>query len=1209
VRAAAVTQRSVRRQRMLASLLALLSLAAVAAVARLVIAAVTVTIYVNASSTCTTGCGSQASPWKTVTAGLADGNSRIVGGSATGAIIQVAPGTYNEGFTVFPNCHVICSGGVATINGSTQTQRSTVRFSSGGTGRPTDDFSIDGCTITGGAGELRNAATDFPAYSGGGVFVFGNAVVTNNIITANNVSGNQKRYYGGGIYVAHGNAVIMGNTITQNRLDPGPGTSQETSFGVGGGVFVLGPASYVFDHPVIEGNLIAENTVLGDIGKGAGMRVDGNPGSVVRRNLIQGNRAGFGGGGVFQYGTLQIMDNLIYGNSAGMYGGGIATYGAYGLISNNTIFGNSGTATTIPSGYVAATYGAGISIADLNINVGQITVQNNLVGANAVTSTGLGGGLYAFRSSPVVRNNDLWNNIKFPAVSSNVAGDYNDAQVIGQNGNISAAPNFVNAPLFADTTTAAGTTTTVIIREPTRYAVNQKLEYNNDGVVRTITAINAGTRTLTISPALSAASAANKMVSNWGAGTNMTEDFHLQLPSPAVDTGINTGVSQFDLAGQPRIGDGDANGSAIVDMGAYEIPGPVVVDSDGDGVPDSQDCAPFVRSVQTPPGLVGQTVKGMGLSPTSMKWFKITQANAFNVYRGIINGAFVNNHTCFENASPDRNYDEPGTPPVGQAYYYLVSGVNTCGEGGLGSNNPGVGGTATPRPNNNPCSASSSDSDGDGLMNLNDNCAAVSNADQADGDNDRVGDACDNCPAIANPDQADWNFDGFGDLCQDFDGDGFNGATDCDDARNTTYPGALETCNGRDDDCDLAIDENLGTTTCGTGPCTNTVAACTNGAPTSCTPLPAGVETCNNVDDDCDGTVDDNLGTITCGVGACQATANACVNGAPGTCTPGAPTTETCNLVDDDCDGQTDEDLGNTTCGVGICANSVPACTNGIPGVCTPGTPTTEVCNNLDDDCDGLSDEGTVSCGVGACARTVDMCANGADNTCTPFPPAAEICNGADDNCDGFVDNDADTDLDGIANCLDPDDDNDGANDAADCAPLIATAINPPGLVPTILGNGSGASVTFTWPLISDTNVYNVYRGIAGPLYPGAYLTTSDCLFDESAGGTFTDPEAPPVGQIFYYLVAGMNACASGSVGTSSNGQPRNIPGLCSFQGSNSDADPLVDRDDNCPLVTNASQADADHDFRGDLCDNCPAVPNSSQIDTDHDGLGDACDP
>ncbi|MFH1110134.1 MAG: thrombospondin type 3 repeat-containing protein [Planctomycetota bacterium] len=51
-----------------------------------------------------------------------------------------------------------------------------------------------------------------------------------------------------------------------------------------------------------------------------------------------------------------------------------------------------------------------------------------------------------------------------------------------------------------------------------------------------------------------------------------------------------------------------------------------------------------------------------------------------------------------------------------------------------------------------------------------------------------------------------------------------------------------------------------------------------------------------------------------------------------------------------------------------------------------------------------------------------------------------------------------------------------------------------------------------------------------------------------------------------------------------------------------------VGRDDNCPDVANADQADTDGDGIGDACDNCPTVANADQADMDGDGVGDVCD-
>ena len=220
-----------------------------------------------------------------------------------------------------------------------------------------------------------------------------------------------------------------------------------------------------------------------------------------------------------------------------------------------------------------------------------------------------------------------------------------------------------------------------------------------------------------------------------------------------------------------------------------------------------------------------------------------------------------------------------------------------------------------------------------------------------------------------------------------------------------------ETCNGMDDDCDGATDEDIPDLTCGVGACTTTAAACVNGMPGQCTAPMGSAEVCNGRDDDCNGTPDDGIADVACGRGACARVVTACVNGVPQTCTPGAASTEICNGLDDDCNGTADDGFGNQTCGMGACARTAPACVNGTPQSCVPGTPGAEVCNGIDDNCNGPVDEGfaDLSCGRGVCARTVAACMNGLPQTCTPGIGSAEVCNGLDDDCNGTAD-------DGIVN-------------------------------------------------------------------------------------------------------------------------------------------------------------------------------------------------
>lgn len=77
------------------------------------------------------------------------------------------------------------------------------------------------------------------------------------------------------------------------------------------------------------------------------------------------------------------------------------------------------------------------------------------------------------------------------------------------------------------------------------------------------------------------------------------------------------------------------------------------------------------------------------------------------------------------------------------------------------------------------------DDDNDGILDVNDNCPLVANADQSDSDGDWLGNACDNCPSDANDDQADMDSDGIGDVCDsDIDGDGMSNDDETAAGRN-----------------------------------------------------------------------------------------------------------------------------------------------------------------------------------------------------------------------------------------------------------------------------------------------------------------------------------------------------------------------------------------------------------------------------------------
>ena len=457
------------------------------------------------------------------------------------------------------------------------------------------------------------------------------------------------------------------------------------------------------------------------------------------------------------------------------------------------------------------------------------------------------------------------------------------------------------------------------------------------------------------------------------------------------------------------------------------------------------------------------------------------------------------------------------------------------------------------------------DDDNDGVLDDDDNCRCTSNPDQADGDNDQVGDACDadfdgdgladvedNCPLVANADQA-------------------NNDLSLEIASGATTPGVdiLGDVCDPDDDNDGVLDDGNASEVVGDLPCKGgDYASCDDNCPFVSNPLQ------QNLDNDEQGNACD-LDKDGDGYDAADADGEDC-NDYATNINPGVDETQTsstdctlCNAIDDDCDGETDEGCFDTD------GNGMPDClTNDDDGDGVPdGSDNCRWLPNADQsdlDNDGLGDVCDDDVDGDGVTKEAGDCN---DQRATVFPGAFENCNGLDDDCDGEVDEEYDdTDGDGAADCVDPDDDNDGVFDD---------------------GNGSGAggdSVCIAGVTeFCDDNCPLV----ANPMQENQ---------DADALGDACDPDQDG---------DGFNAITDATVRPGiPEGQA--VAGQCQYcNGIDDDCDGEIDEgclDENGDGFLDCLATDADTDGVVDGFDNCPIVHNPSQLDMDQDGLGDKCD-
>jgi len=310
---------------------------------------------------------------------------------------------------------------------------------------------------------------------------------------------------------------------------------------------------------------------------------------------------------------------------------------------------------------------------------------------------------------------------------------------------------------------------------------------------------------------------------------------------------------------------------------------------------------------------------------------------------------------------------------------------------------------------------------------------------------------------------------------EDADQDGFSAQVDCDDLDAATYPGAPETCDELDNDCDGEIDENVTSTWFldadgdGYGTADVTTDECVAGTgftdnADDCNDLnddihPDALETCDGIDNNCDGRSDepdatdastwyvdsdgDGWGTSDATEIGCDAPAGFVLH--DGDCDDANPSYHP-GASEADCTDPNDYNCDGSVGYVDADGDGFSACEDCDDNEATTHENGTEVCDGADNDCDGDVDDDAVDAttwygdsdgdGHGGTQFQVEACdapvnyvatADDCDDLdASSYPGASEVCDLADNDCDTIVDEGveftfyADADADGYGDASQP---------------------------------------------------------------------------------------------------------------------------------------------------------------------------------------------
>lgn len=508
-------------------------------------------IYVRTDGSDANDGSSWTAARKTVAAGISKA-------AETGGEVWVAKGTYPE--------HIVLPAYVYLYGGFDGTE--TARGARNVEGNPTilDGGGVPTIVLSRNAGYLVSALDGFTVQNGG-VYLGGDQVPG----ASDGVEGR-----GGGIRSVVTSLTIANSTVRRNSF----GNPFDTANKRGCGAGVHGYIS----HSVLDGNVFTENEILNTFdGSGAGMYFKLSM-PTISGNTLSNNASEYGSAIYSTTSIPRIVGNTIENNAmyntyplplymGSAHGAVTIDTGEDFLVEANVIRGNT------------AAYGAGLYVTSQRAG----RIRNNLITGNRAydptAGGGSGGGIYCEVGTDAVDNVAIVNN----TIVGNTA-TY-DSLSVEQGGGIAIAlpylpPTDASTPgklLLADNILAFNSSGIFLPPDSLKPVL-----YNNDlfNTGANYTNLPAGTTDISTDPLF-----ADLNGPDGDPATTADNDYRLKAYSPCIDKGSTdtSYLSATDFAGNPRVLDGDRNGSAIVDMGAYEFvftgPG-IKVDFNGDGKAD-----------------------------------------------------------------------------------------------------------------------------------------------------------------------------------------------------------------------------------------------------------------------------------------------------------------------------------------------------------------------------------------------------------------------------------------------------------------------------------------------------------------------------------------------------------------------------------------------------------------------------------------------